>query len=276
METTSFLGTVSIPDELVAEITGFTGMSRAECVERLATYDTSEMNSAWLKANPKSEAEIRQFYSNIDYYVWELAIWHSSESYAPYLAAVDTAIERQRKVGTTLSALDYGSGIGTTALRLGKAGYHVTIADIPGPTFEFAKWRLRSNQVQFDAVEIHESVAPLRGCFDLIQCFDVLEHLTRPDTVFDALLAHLAPNGLLAIVASFDAQGSGGTCHLRESYLNWGGPRWRLYMSGRGLRHVAPMLYERDRWLLRKVRAMHYALWRATSIVVMRIPKRIA
>jgi SAM-dependent methyltransferase len=271
----SYLGRVIIPDDMVAEISSFTGLSPAKCVERLASYDSREIGIAWSSDGPRNEDEIREFYSKIDFYIWELSIWHNSVSYEPYITAINHIIDSKKKIRRRMRVLDYGSGIGTAALLFGRNGYHVTIADVPGPTLEFAKWRLSNSGIDFDVIEIRENSPVISGLFDAIVCFDVLEHVKRPGAVFQSLMKHLTRHGLITVAASFDAQPEHAPYHLREGYLRWGSLRWPLFMSGCGLRRVSPMVYTRDRWLFRKVRALHYRVWAMTGILVLWLPRRM-
>ncbi|MCB0862234.1 MAG: class I SAM-dependent methyltransferase [Solirubrobacterales bacterium] len=50
---------------------------------------------------------------------------------------------------------------------------------------------------------------PLGSGYDLIVCWDVLEHLPRPDDALENMLASVAPGGLLVIAAPDPASGKG-------------------------------------------------------------------
>jgi SAM-dependent methyltransferase len=271
----SDFGPVSIDAATIRELAAFTGRPIDFCADRLWHYNSRELGEAWHRANPQTGAEMRAFYGNTDLYLWELPKWHGSPSYAPYLRAVETIISRQRGQGGPLRALDYGSGIGTTAVRLARAGYQVTIADVPGPTFDFARYRLATRGLPYSSVDITSDYPDLDGGFDAIVCFDVLEHVQDPERVWKHLEKHLRDDGLIAVVASYDAQPDFAAYHLRENYLRWGEGRWKLFMHGRGFERVEDLVFKRRGLPGRVIARGRYWLWRTTTLTVQRVPLRV-
>jgi len=257
-------GWVDIPDDALEDLASFTGRTKAACLERLSAFSSREMGEAWRAANPKTAEEIRAFYTSMDFYLWDLTLWHATPSYAPYIAAV----ERMAALAPGKRILDYGSGIGTASLLLARDGYQLTIADVPGVTFDYIQHRLRRRGIPFTAVPITRDIPRLPTKFDGIVCFDVLEHVPHPDRIFRHLARHLAPKGIASIVASFDAQGEDAGYHLHENHLRWGDGRWSLSMSGASFKQIDQFLYQRDTPLRAAVRAAKYWFWRLTGLDV--------
>src|SRR5207247_2422781 len=64
--------------------------------------------------------------------------WHAEPGYERYWHAVERLMELCPPAGHA-RVLDYGCGVGDSALRFARAGYDVTIADVPGRTLDFAR-----------------------------------------------------------------------------------------------------------------------------------------
>jgi SAM-dependent methyltransferase len=263
---TQHWGQMTIPGDALDDLASFTGRSKQECLARLASYTQRELADAWRAARPSTPGEMRAFYAATDAYIWELTLWHASTAYAPYLAALEKLARMQ---GIGHRALDYGCGIGTAAIRLAERGYGVTIADVPGVTLAYACHRLHRREIPFEAIEISGDEPVLVDRYDAIVCFDVLEHVPEPDRVFRQLDRHLARNGLISVVASFDAQDAHYEgYHLRENYLRWGEGRWGLFLSGKGYRWLGNTVYSRAQGLNKWARFLQYHLWLLTGLDV--------
>jgi 2-polyprenyl-6-hydroxyphenyl methylase/3-demethylubiquinone-9 3-methyltransferase len=77
-----------------------------------------------------------------------------------------------------LRILDYGGGSGETARELKKRGF--------------------TNVITYDPFAIGFAARPL-GLFDLVVCFEVLEHTHQPKGTLDEILSHLQHPGLVLI-----------------------------------------------------------------------------
>jgi 2-polyprenyl-3-methyl-5-hydroxy-6-metoxy-1,4-benzoquinol methylase len=62
---------------------------------------------------------------------------------------------------------------------LADAGFDVTVADISDVLLAFAAWRLRRRGYPVRTIDLKRESLPPDG-FDLVACFDVLEHIPRP------------------------------------------------------------------------------------------------
>jgi 2-polyprenyl-3-methyl-5-hydroxy-6-metoxy-1,4-benzoquinol methylase len=264
-------GAISALDlEVLAD---FTGLSEAECMDRLDRYRLEDIAESWVREGPETPEEIHSFYCTTDHYVWELLGWNSSEAYSPLLEQVDRLIERW-PVERGRKVLDHGAGVGTTALRLAEAGYDVTLADVPGRTLSFACARFRRRGLPFRVLELQNDVPDL-PCehWDLVLSFDVMEHVVDPAGVGRALVRALKPGGGAAIHAAFDTGDDRYPHHLASGRRRFGGHRWDLYLAGLGLRPVEDGVYTKLSLGGRAAKRAQYRLWRATGFYLKRLKR---
>lgn len=265
-------GPTRIEDEDIDVLSALTGLSNEQCIEKLAAYRLEEMASAWQAQNPSTGEEIRAFYSETDLYLWELLTWNGSDAYRTYCHRLERLVH-QWPPHRWPTALDYGCGVGTAAIWLAAHGYHVTIADIPGRTLEFAKARLRRRGIAFDVLEITENIPELLDShWDILVCFDVIEHVLYPDMVARALVRAIRPGGGAAIVAGFDARDDLWPHHLADGVHRFGGHRWRLFLQWLGMREWGDGIYSRtDSRAVSLLLQARYLVWKATGLYVQRL-----
>jgi SAM-dependent methyltransferase len=93
--------------------------------------------------------------------------------------------------------LDAGCGVGYGTALLAQAGAADAVGiDVSAQTVEAAA--AEHPEVQFAAADVHE--LPFEdGRFDLVVCFEVIEHVERQDEAIAELARVLAPQGVLAI-----------------------------------------------------------------------------
>ena len=111
------------------------------------------------------------------------------------LERADVVAELPRPIGR---ALDVGCGAGGVGLSLKAAGAQsVTGVEVNAEAAAIARTRI--DAVHEMPVEDAIAGGVLRGPFDTICTYDVLEHLVDPEPVLRALLAVAAPGGRLHI-----------------------------------------------------------------------------
>jgi 2-polyprenyl-3-methyl-5-hydroxy-6-metoxy-1,4-benzoquinol methylase len=256
--------------ELLAEQTR---LSTGECLKRLNAYRLEDMAQAWTQANPRSSGEIRRFYAETDHYLWELLGWNGSPVYLPYLRRVDR-LAATWPPSRHPRALDYGSGVGSAALRLAELGYRVTLADVPGKTLAFAQARFARRGIPFDTIEVTDDVPHLpAAAWDVVVSFDVLEHLPSAAVIMGRLARSLVAGGGAAIVASFEGSEELWPHHLPGGRAQFAGARWELYLSGLGMQNVGDYLYRKLDQRAAVLRRARYELWRATGVYVQRLER---
>ena len=97
-----------------------------------------------------------------------------------------------------MKILEYGCGfapISTSLFHYHPNKFNLTIADIPGFTFHYAKWKLKPFGVK--TIDINSASFPSLEKYDAIFIITVLEHLTNPLAVIKHLTKSLNPGGLL-------------------------------------------------------------------------------
>ena len=159
-------------------------------------YTLGRMDAAtlWERRPRTTEEDYRSFYAETTYFVLRQMYYHRNDCYHIVAGSL-------RRVGRRGACCEYGGGVGpiTAWLRPRFPDWHYTIVDLPAPVLEFARWRFRS----FPNVETKSSGLggdlPLTRGYDVITCFDVLEHVINPFAIVRHLVEHLNPGGTLHV-----------------------------------------------------------------------------
>jgi 2-polyprenyl-3-methyl-5-hydroxy-6-metoxy-1,4-benzoquinol methylase len=183
-----------LPADIAEEVQSYLGWDASRILD--AIYRGRElMREEWNTKNPQSESGILDFYKETENYIPDLAWWHRGfERKKLTRAAIEVC-----KQNDACKVLDFGCGIGQDGILLAESGFQVTLADLPGKTFEFAKWRVMRRGLDVKLI----SSDKLREKYDAILCFDVLEHLWEPGEVLEYLYKHLSDKGILLVTAHF-------------------------------------------------------------------------
>ncbi|MDX2548662.1 class I SAM-dependent methyltransferase [Streptomyces sp. WI04-05B] len=120
---------------------------------------------------------------------------------------LDEQIAGRFPVGQRLRVLDVGMGQGTQALRLARAGHHVTGVEKDPRMLDAAREALTAEPEGIrERVRLLESdgrdtgVHFLPGSFDVVLCHGVLMYVELPDALLAGLARMLAPGGLLSLL----------------------------------------------------------------------------
>ncbi|MFK8908465.1 class I SAM-dependent methyltransferase [Streptomyces sp. YS-3] len=120
---------------------------------------------------------------------------------------LDEQIAGRFPVGQRLRVLDVGTGQGTQALRLARAGHTVTGLESDPEMLRVAREALltepegireRVRLVEGDGNETGVHFLP--GSFDVVLCHGVLMYVREPDAMLAGLARMLAPGGLLSLL----------------------------------------------------------------------------
>ena len=84
--------------------------------------------------------------------------------------------------------LSFGCGIGQDVIYYAEAGLDVTAADLPGWTYDFAKWRFQRRQLPVETIDI-TSDDFLAESYDAVTSFEVFNVLVDPITTVEYLYA---------------------------------------------------------------------------------------
>jgi SAM-dependent methyltransferase len=193
--------TGDVRTELVHEAADFLGVPVEEAWRRLRGAG-DRFREEWTRTvtEPMDPVRLTEFYNQSDTELFELIEWHASDP-IHYRTLIVRDLARARP---GRRYLDYGSGIGNDAMVLAEAGFEVTLADVSDCLLRFAAWRLRRRGFTVHTVDLKRE--KLRAdAWDVVACFDVLEHIPRPLDVVQNIRSALREGGLLAMHAPFGA-----------------------------------------------------------------------
>ena len=219
-------------------------VARAELQRKLAVE--IPVRADWLRrrVNSANAEEVVRFYRETESYIWELM---AANNLIETLFNYGVTIQHLTRLGVH-SALDYGAGIGSFVLAADAAGITMTHMDLPSPTLRFATWRYAIRQRSVRVIEAS-------GCHhdipksEAIICTEVVEHVSDPLALLNALAAALPSGGIVAVSESC-AEVEKFASHLPQNRWLAGG-RFAYEMQRRGFRplSVRPatkiMLFER-------------------------------
>ena len=187
--------------DLVREAADFLGIPLQDAWDRLHGA-TERFRDEWLDTVDQSRdaAVLARFYNQSNTELFELIEWHASDPIHYRTLILRDFLKRSLRAPGTF--LDYGSGIGNDALVFAEAGYDVTLADISEPLLAFAAWRCRRRGLAVRTIDLKRAGLPPEA-FDVVICFDVLEHIPDPLHVVRTIRAALGANGVLVFHAPF-------------------------------------------------------------------------
>jgi SAM-dependent methyltransferase len=191
--------TGDVRTELVQEAAEFLGIPVDEAWQRLAGAG-DRFRHEWIDsvADARDESALTRFYNQSDTELFELIEWHAADPiHYRTLVVRDLALAWRGR-----AHLDYGSGIGNDALVFADAGFNVTLADISDCLLAFAAWRFRRRGLSVATIDLKRDVPPARA-FDVVVCFDVLEHIPDPLRIVRSIQRAMRENGLFVFHAPF-------------------------------------------------------------------------
>lgn len=166
-------------DEIMEDLQEFEKISREELINRFA--NVHKLNIEHLdKDNPSGTIE--DYYKDNQYSIYDHFEWHLGTRRAFDKHLVETIKKLYPNKATEI--LDYGCNGGQTAYMLAKEGYQVTVVDYNKKALEFIKFRFEKHRVKVKIIEL--PVPEIRNKYDVILCFDVLEHI--PDEKFKDII----------------------------------------------------------------------------------------
>ena len=164
------------------------------------------------KANPKTDAELLDWYRTTEAYIWELSAYHEDPgfNYAGMVNGIAAAL-KSRGIGTDIEGdvLCLGDGIGDATLAMHRAGLCARYHDLPGSrTAEYAAFRLwRNTGREWDMSYCTEDPLLADGCAAIVS-LDFLEHVSDVPAWVRTIHASLNPGGYFIAQNAF-ACGSG-------------------------------------------------------------------
>lgn len=181
------------------EAAEYLGLSFDETLQRIERSGT-DFPAEWerMVTDPSDPQQLVRFYNESQAELFEQIAWHASEPiHHRSLVCADLA--------STLPGrdfLDYGSGIGSNALVFGLAGFRVTLADIADPLRNFARWRCERRGIPVRTIDLKRETLDASS-YDVVTCFDVLEHVPAPLEAVRRIRDGLRLGGVFFLYAPF-------------------------------------------------------------------------
>lgn len=193
---------LSFTDAATLELHDYFGYKKDEINRRLRDSEKilAEEWNASFKDTKLGEKSLIRFYDHTQNEIFELMHWHYANILngpLQYVFALDIA-----KRSSFNNYLDYGSGIGTGGILFATHGYKVTMADISKENLAYCRFRLAKRNLNAEFIDLkHQHIK--QNTYDIITCFDVLEHTLDPLKVICKLRNSLTKHGLLILTIPF-------------------------------------------------------------------------
>lgn len=210
---------IGLTEAVAADLASFTGEPLTEVLRKMAGGKDA-FRELWEQAgvNPANPEAVAGFYRDQFVEAYELADWHCGRTNGepPLNYARAAWLARHRGLHR---ALDFGSGIGSGVLCLAAAGCEVHAADVALRLLEFVGHRAHRHGCSLRRIDLQRQTPP-RNYFDLVTCFDVLEHIPDQLTKLRELESYLRPGGYLLVNLMKDSRDPDRPMHI-SSAGNW-------------------------------------------------------
>ena len=191
-------------EEMIEDLMKFEGKSKEEIMQIF--FKTDELRKEEMsKVDFSDSKQVTDYYINNNYELYNHLSWHSKGRRNFDKNLVEGIKENFPDRSTEI--LDFGCGGGQVAYMLAKEKYIVSACDYNKKSIEFMQHRFTRHRLKVKTIQmpIHKD---FKNKFDIILCFDVLEHV--PDDQFDETIALLKgllkPEGKIMATVSFGAQ----------------------------------------------------------------------
>lgn len=95
--------------------------------------------------------------------------------------------------------LDVGCGVGSLSLYCARHGAKVTGIDISDRAITIAKNAAQAQSFSHQPIFLNQTISSKLGCFDLVICSEVIEHVPDEKNFAKQLMARVAPGGTLIV-----------------------------------------------------------------------------
>ncbi len=223
---------VAVPltiDEIVDEIVRFAGIGREQTfyrvereIDQLGWNVSRDLDKFAVTPHVYNSA-MENLYKKGDGFIFEtLVYWMQASRQRWSECALERIFAHGESIGKRVQDLDIlllGDGAGNDSLFLVKHGCLVDYFDFPGSkTFEFALKRFEYYGVagkELNLVTDYEKL--LNKKYDVIICFEVLEHLIEPASAIRDISLMLNKGGIALITEAFGAVDSSLPTHLKSN-----------------------------------------------------------
>jgi 2-polyprenyl-3-methyl-5-hydroxy-6-metoxy-1,4-benzoquinol methylase len=194
----------SLVKSLAFELGSFLGVTPDEAERQMRRAWEHRVDLAKrMFPSEKSESRVTDYYRKQQHGLALLGYWHSlvPNSYALHSVA---GLHAAQEFAEGRRVLDFGCGIGSTAILFTQAGFDVTLADVSEVYLGFASHRFALRNLHSRGRFLNLSTTePAENAFDVVVAFDVLEHLVDPLGAIARIASWLVPGGLLVMNVAF-------------------------------------------------------------------------
>lgn len=191
-------------EEMIADLMEFEGVSREEILRRFLKRHELR-NEEMDKIDFKDSKQVEEYYINNNYEIYDHFEWHFQGRRGFDKKLVEDIKAAYPDRATEI--LDFGCGGGQNAFMLAKEKYIVSCCDHNKKAMDFISHRFKKHKLKIKKISmpIHSK---FKNKFDIILCFDVLEHIPNDkfDETIELLKSLKKPNGKIMASVSFGAQ----------------------------------------------------------------------
>lgn len=155
------------------------------------------------------DIQMEQLYKESDAFVFETLVFWASEMRQKWIMSalkrIDRYVVKTDKRHENIEILMIGDGSGNDSILLANNNYSVTYFDVPGSkTYDFAVKRFASYGLSGDKICVVSDLKSIQEkSFDIILCFEVLEHLVDPFIMIASIYEKLKYDGIALVTESF-------------------------------------------------------------------------
>ena len=191
-------------EEMITDLMEFEKISREEALNRF--FHRFELrNEEMKKIDFNDPKQVNDYYINNNFEIYDHLEWHFKERRTFDKKLLEDIKQNFPDRGTEI--LDFGCNAGQMAYMLAKEKYIISVCDPNKKANDFISYRFQKHRLKVKKIPI--PIHPeFKNQFDVILCFDVLEHI--PDSEFDKTIDLLKkmkkPNGKIFASVSFGAK----------------------------------------------------------------------
>lgn len=165
-------------EELLDDLAAFEKLSKEEIIQKFVNAQKLR-EIEWKNYDFTKQEDVNKYYIENQNEIYDHFEWHF-KGRRPFDKKLLEDIKRLYPDNGT-EILDFGCGGGQLAYMLAKEKYLVTVADYNKKSLDFISYRFEKHRKKVKIIKL--PVPEIRNKFDVICCFDVLEHV--PDEEFD-------------------------------------------------------------------------------------------
>jgi mycofactocin glycosyltransferase len=235
---------IGMAEAIAGEIASYTN-EPIDIVRQKMTTGEDALKSLWqeMRIDTTDAQSVAAFYRDQFLEAYELASWHCGQTGSCPLSYARAA--KFAEVKKLKRVLDFGSGIGTGSLCFATVGCEVHSADIARQMLKFVGQRLLHREFTPHLIDLNE-VRPASRSYDMVVCFDVLEHVPDQLAKLKELESYLRDGGYMFVNLMPDSSDENKPMHISSA------PNWIFLIRRTGLVPEWKCFYESEQVLVRR------------------------